>query len=94
MQRDGSYADYYTFTVTGSKTVQIDLTSDTDPYLYLISGSDLTASALDDNDDGGGDLGLNSRITRTLESGTYIIAATTYDRSATGSYTLEVSGHR
>ena len=39
-------------------------------------------------------LGRNSRITRTLGAGTYTIVATTYDPSATGSYTLEVSGHR
>ena len=92
-QRAGSYADYYTFTLTGSRTVQIDLTSNTDAYLYLISGTDSTADALYENDDQS-NLTLNSRITKTLEAGTYTIAATTYDSSATGSYTLEVSGHR
>ena len=37
--RSGKYADYYTFTLTSKKRVQIDLESSTDTYLYLVTGS-------------------------------------------------------
>lgn len=32
-------------------------------------------------------------LSRTLSPGRYTLAATTYHKYATGSYTLEVSGH-
>ena len=93
-RRHGRYVDYYTFTIPEptSRSVTIDLKSSTDPYLFLISGDDQTRTAfLAENDDW---VGLNSRITSTLEPGTYSIGATTYRRYAAGSYALTISGHR
>ena len=91
-----SYVDYYTFTIPEptSRSVTIDLESDTDTYLFLISGDDQTGTAfLAENDDRAtGD--LDSRITSTLEPGTYSIAATTYRGYTGGDYTLTISGHR
>ena len=93
-RRSGSYVDYYTFEVTGTrnKRVQIDLDSRTDSYLYLISGTSPAGTAYIERDDDGGP-GRDARIRRYLSPGHYTIAATTYDDDQTGSYTLEVDGH-
>jgi hypothetical protein len=74
--------------------VQIDLSSDVDTYLFLISGDDPSGNTyLAYNDDGDG-VGLDSRIIRRLAPGAYTIAATTYSQNQTGGYSVEVSGHR
>jgi hypothetical protein len=43
------------------------------------------------NDDGAG-VGYNSKITRTLDPGTYTVEATTYYANTTGTFTLKVVG--
>ena len=85
----GSYAKYYTFSVSSDTNVQLDLQSTVDTYLYLLSGSGMDGQVVDEDDDGGD--GSNSRITMTLSAGTYTIEATTYYPSATGSFTLSVA---
>ena len=94
-RRAGRFVDYYTFEVEGSqtRTAQIDLVSSTDPYLYLVTGSDPAGTAYLTYDDDGGE-GLNSQIMTSLAPGTYTIGATAYGQHDTGSYTLTVSGHR
>ena len=83
VNRSGKYARYYSFTVSGTAEVTIDLSSSTDPYLYLLSGGGKNGSVITFNDDiGGGD--YDSRIVRTLSSGTYTVEATTYRSRATG----------
>ena len=87
----GSYARYYTFTLTEASEVTITLESDTDPYLYLREGEAKAGAFLYENDDlAPGD--TNSRIQMTLVAGTYTIEATTYGVGETGSFTLTVSG--
>ena len=87
----GSYARYYTFTLTEASEVTITLESDTDPYLYLREGEAKSGDVLHENDDvAPGD--TNSRIQVTLVAGTYTIEATTYGVGETGSFTLTVSG--
>ena len=85
------YARYYSFSLTNSEEVTIELTSATDPYLFLLSGSGKNGSKLYENDDitpyG---VNLNSRISETLAAGNYTIEATTYDAEATGNFTLSV----
>lgn len=92
--RPGKYADYYTFTLTEAKRMQIDLKSSTDPYLFLVHGSVVSAnSQINRNDDFGGS--LNSRIAETLQPGDYTIVATTFSGRAgrnVGSYQLRVKG--
>ncbi len=63
------YVDYYTFTLTETTPVRIDLESLHDTYLYLIRGADPrgSTSSLEFDDDGGD--GRNSRIQRTLNPG-------------------------
>ena len=86
--RSGSYARFYSFSLSRSADVQIDLTSKLDTYLYLLSGNGASGAALAFNDDFGG---ANSRITKTLLAGTYTIEATTYAASQTGSFTLTLT---
>ena len=89
-RQDGSYVDYYTFTLTSRTTVQIDLRSRTDTYLYLINGASGSGMGYRLDDDDGG-TGLNSRISSTLPAGTYTVAATTYQSNRTGTYTLLIN---
>ncbi len=85
------YARYYSFTLSESAEVTIDLTSEVDTYLYLRSGSATSGTARHSNDDiESGN--RNSRITETLSAGTYTIEATTYSPDTTGNFTLNVSG--
>ena len=50
-RRNGCYARYYKFTVQQEREVTIDLTSNVDTYLYLISGDVTDGEVLDENDD-------------------------------------------
>ena len=64
----------YRFALARAARVQIDLTSAiADSYVYLLDDSD---TLLDSDDDGG--VQLNSRIVRTLGTGSYIIEATNW----------------
>ena len=94
-RRTGSYVDYYTFEVTGSRTkqVQIDLDSREDSYLFLISGTSPAGTAYMEKNDDRSRFSRDARIRRNLAPGHYTIAATTYYRKTTGTYTLEVDGH-
>ena len=89
-RRTGSYARFYTFTLSRAHNVRIDLTSSHDTYLYLMSGSRTTGSVLESDDDDGD--GRNSQIRRRLASGTYTIEATTYNGRKTGAFALTVWG--
>ncbi len=89
--RVGRYARHYSFTLTESKIVTVDLTSPSygvDPYLYLIRGGGADGEIIDFNDNGGG--GRNSQIVRVLQPGEYTMEATTYAVRSTGSFTLEI----
>ena len=87
--RSDSYARFYTFSVGSATNVRIDLESDTDPYLFLLSGSGTSGSTIESDDDGG--TGNNSQIFRRLPQGTYTIEATTYRGGDTGSFTLSLN---
>ena len=87
--RPGSYARFYTFTLTEPSEVIIDLESgDTDTYLYLLRGAGRTGEALG----GQGSGNRSSRIEHTLGAGTYTVEVTTYGGGQTGSFTLTVNG--
>lgn len=89
VNRNRRYARFYSFTVPRVSSVQIDLTSSRDTYLFLISGNGKGGSVIERNDDGGS--GYNSRIIRNLAAGTYTIEATTYSRRETGIFKLQVN---
>ena len=91
--RDNAYARFYTFTLTQQAEVTITLESATDPYLFLLSGTGADADYLTENDDiDAPSRNFNSRITRTLNSGSYTIEATTYIPGLTGNFTLTTTG--
>ena len=81
--RSGSYARFYSFTLSQQGDVQIDLVSDEDTYLYLLRGADANGSVVADNDDVESG-NTDSRVTETLAPGTYTIEATTYDEGPPG----------
>lgn len=86
----GSYARYFSFTLPMPMFVTIDLTSNNvDIYLYLIKGSDLDGDVLEENDDWQD--GTDSRISRHLAPGTYIIEATTAIDEQIGDFTLVIN---
>lgn len=83
---DGSYVDAYDFAGTAGQRVVITLRSDAiDGYLGLFARDDLDWYVADD-DSGEG---RNARISTTLpRTGTYVVAATSYEGGETGPYTL------
>jgi hypothetical protein len=84
---DQSYIDYYAFRLTSTTNVRIDLESAAfDTYLVLFNS---TGGGIDSDDDGG--VGYNSRITRQLAAGLYVIGANSFDVGATGAYTLKLT---
>ena len=90
--RVGSYARYYSFTLSEGSEVTISLESSTDTYLYLRAGEAKSGAYLYENDDVAPGTDTNSEIEATLGAGTYTIEATTYSAGDTGSFTLTVSG--
>ena len=70
-------------TLDQSASVTLDLTSSADTYLYLL---DANGSQISSNDDGGD--GYNSRITRSLNAGVYIVVAGTYSAGQNASFQL------
>ena len=92
MNRDGSYAHYYTFTLTDSADVSVTLESTVDPYLFLLEGAGREGVMLYENDDIEAGSNTNSRITQALPTGSYTIEATTYSSGETGEFTLTVTG--
>lgn len=86
------YARYYTFTLTETGGVAIDLESSVDTYLFLREGEARSGGFLHENDDVESGRNLNSRINETLVPGTYTIEATTYRTGETGTFSLTISG--
>ena len=71
--RPGSDAYTYSFEVAEGGRVRLDLSSaEADSFLYLMAAD---GSRIDDNDDGAA--GLDARIERMLEPGSYLVEATT-----------------
>ena len=86
--RPGSYARFYTFTLTEPSEVIIDLESgDTGTYLYLLQGAGRAGEVLEDY----GSARRSAQIGHTLGAGTYTVEVTTYDSGQTGSFTLTVN---
>ena len=88
VNRPDRYARYYSFSVSASTEVTIDLTSTEDTYLFLLSGAGKNGSLIERDDDGG--VGYDSRIVRTLAAGSYTLEATTYSSATTGDFNLTV----
>ena len=89
--RSGSYAKYYTFTLSSSQELTINFQSSTNPFLFQLNSSGRTGTVIASNDDASNSSN-NSQITRTLSAGTYTVEATTFEAGSTGNFTVSVSG--
>ena len=89
VNREGSYAYYYQFTLEEETEVQIDVSSEQDTYLYLLEGAPESRQVLQENDDIDSD-NHDSRITATLRDGDYSIEVSTYSPGETGFFTLSI----
>ena len=87
--RSGSYARYYSFSLSEAKRVEINLTSAADPYLALRRGEGSAGEIVTSNDNVGS-RNFNSSINRMLAAGTYTVEATTYFAAQSGNFTLSV----
>ena len=85
---DGSYFELWTFTLTETRSIAIDLTTGVqfDAYLLL---TDADGNLLLRDDDTGE--GLDARIVTTLPAGTYRIYVNTFASGDGGSYNLKLS---
>ena len=99
--RSGSYAHFFTFTLSEPTDVTIALESEeegNDTYLFLLGGRGEDGSVVRENDDHEIDCTIildgdtDSCIAASLEAGSYTAEATTYDPGVTGGFTLTVSG--
>ena len=93
IDRAGSHARFYTFTLTQESEVTITLESaDADAYLFLRAREAKSGTVLNDHvDDDDAGVGTNSEIRESLAGGTYTIEATTYYAGETGSFTLTLA---
>jgi hypothetical protein len=85
---DGSYADLWTLTLTGTTlvTLQFDLVStEFDAFLFVL---DSRGGLIVQDDDSGDD--FNARIVHTFAPGTYRVFANGYDETDLGAYTLSL----
>ena len=89
VNRSGSYARFYSFTLDQDDQVRIDLESTEDTYLHLLSGAGTNGSVVESDDDDG--TGTNSRIVRDLTADDYTVEATTRSSGETGDFTLTVT---
>lgn len=84
--QDGSLADRYQVTLTQKVTLQIDMTSAAfDAYVFVQNS---TGAVIGLDDDGLG--GTNASLQISLDPGTYIINANSFDANQIGNYTLTV----
>jgi len=75
----------YSLNLTEAVSVEINLTSAVDTYLYLL---DANGNQITYNDDGG--TGYNSRLVQSLSAGSYTLVAATYSSGQGGSFQLTV----
>ena len=81
------HARFYTFTLDAPSDVTVSLTSEHNPYLYLLAGAGRDGAVLHSNDNISAN-DFNSRIEAVLPQGNYTIEATTYAVGIGGNFTL------
>ena len=87
------YARFYTFTLDEASDLTITLESDEDTYLYLLEGHGKRGQTLHSNDDiASGGVNLNSKVSVTLQPGSYTLEATTYHAEKEGDFILTIEG--
>lgn len=88
VSRSNRYAKFYDFKIVENAQgiTTIDLTSRVDTYLYLLRWDGSNWVIHTRNDDGG--IGVNSKISQTLQAGQYRIEATTFSSSVQADFQL------
>ena len=87
------YARFYTFALDEATDIVISISSDEDTYLYLLNGHGKGGTTLHSNDDiASGGVNLNSRLSVTLQPGSYTIEATTYKPATSGEFHADDRG--
>lgn len=83
---DGTYIDFWQFTLTAQTSLLIEMgSSEFDTWLYVLTPS---LNVIDYDDDTGP--GTNSRLRVTLPAGTYVIGASSYSSGESGTYSLSL----
>ncbi len=77
--------DYFRVVVPSSGVLTVNTTGATDTFGYLLSS---TGRIIASNDDAGGALRTNFRISRTVTAGTYYIRVRHFSNTGTGAYHL------
>jgi uncharacterized protein YjdB len=86
---DGSFVKRFSFSVTASTPVRIDLTSTQfDPYIFVQQAG--SATKLAEDDDSGP--GLNAEVLQVFAPGDYVITATSATAGETGQFDLALAG--
>ena len=80
------YARYYTLDLSEATPIEIEVTADSDPYVYLLEGEGAYGRVLFEE---GGERG-GVRLATTLEAGKYTIEVTTHDPYVVGDFQLAV----
>lgn len=96
LQREGSHARYYRFSLDGDGPLTIDLSSaDANAYAYLYSSTEAGDELVALNDNGARWVGggaLDARISITaVPAGTYVVEAATHAPGVAGEFTLGVT---
>jgi len=76
----------FKLTLNATASVELNLMSSVDTYLYL---KDAAGNVIASNDDGGS--GYNSKIVTSLAAGTYTAVSATYSSGKSGSFTMTTS---
>ena len=81
------HARFYTFTLDAPSDVTVSLSSENNPYLYLLAGEGRDGAALHSNNNISAN-DFNARIEAALPPGNYTIEATTYAVGIGGNFIL------
>ena len=86
---DAYYARFYTFTLDSREDLEIRITSEQSPYIYLLTGAGKDGEVLERWEADSGELTHQS-----LEPGSYTLEVTTWVSGVAGDFTLELGLRR
>ena len=86
------YARFFYLVLELESDISIELHSEGEPYLYLLSGTGTDGEIIAETDTDDSSAPAGARIERTLAPGRYTIEATTYASEVSGEFTIRVKG--
>ncbi|MCP4368499.1 MAG: DUF11 domain-containing protein [Deltaproteobacteria bacterium] len=84
--------DLFEFVVNTARRYTIETGGNTDTYMSLFGQNNMTTPIMENDDIGGGN--LNSRISRSLDPGTYIVQIRGFSSAIVGPYVVSVQSER